>query len=753
MGRQGSSRLSVKIVGTILMLSISVISASGDHQVFDSSRLATNNNNNPQEEIVVPPSDRDRGSSDHLQEKFGQKESIISYSFRLIESDRLLVESIRAVVGSLEGPGCRRDLNATLNAIDRREPWAIAMLDSSAKSASGIEYGSVYQFGHFDQCLAINENRSAQVLSQYCLADVQLDGYRVRADIFRHPQTDVNASVLIHWGICVPAACSEPDVVRIVRSTTGVKEVGIPSNGCYRNRQHGSPSALDITYVTVMLFFVLMVLVSTVYHLSTIYGTKSGKETTAGYVLRSFSVVENLRKLVQDSKDDHGLGCINGIKAVSMLFILGGHSLLFMAGGAAYNPGFHGEQIKLLHNAFLANSPLLVDTFLLLSGFLFARLLLIELDKRRGRVNFLLLYIFRYIRLTPAYAAIIALYATWLPRLGSGPLWNQRMMLEQARCRASWWLNALYINNYIGTDQLCMFQSWYLAADSQLFVLAPLLLYPLWKIGRRAGFTLIGVVAVVSMVIPFAVTYFGKLDPTFMIYPSEVTDPQANFYYTNVYVKTHMRTAGYVFGIFVGYLVHLMQQKNITIGKRKLIVCWTLSIAIGVGSMFGLSAFYNSTGTENYLANAIYAALHRLGWSLSNGWLVLACVTGHGGPLKKFLSSQVFVPISRLTYCAYLTNGLVELYFSASQREPLYASVVSMTGEALSHVSITFLAALGLCLLFESPIHGLEKILLRRQRPSTGRPLHHNDTSEEKTSEADSHSTNNTQSTSDDSSR
>ncbi|EAT32544.1 AAEL015331-PA [Aedes aegypti] len=406
-------------------------------------------------------------------------------------------------------------------------------------------------------------------------------------------------------------------------------------------------------------------------------------------------------------------------------------------------------------------------------GFLFARLLLIELDKRHGKINFGLLYIFRYIRLTPAYGAMIALYATWLPRLGSGPLWDQRMLLEQQRCRESWWRNALYINNYLGTDSICMFQSWYLASDSQLFVLAPLLLYPLWRYGRRVGATLLGTVATVSVVVPFLVTYYGELDPSLMIFGDEVADLQSNSYFANVYVKTHMRATAYIFGLAVGYLVHIMQQKNITIGKQKLFFFWTASTLIGTVSMLSITTFYNSAGTSDYLYNALYAALHRLGWSLSNGWLVLACVTGNAGPLKKFLSSRLLVPISRLTYCAYLTNGLVELYFSASQRVPLYGGVINMVREfipihrkrfpylytspqtavTLSHVILTFLTALGLCLVFESPIHGIEKIFLRRARPVSGRATNQR-TAEDAKGAVTNNSTGTacTQSTSDDSS-
>lgn len=95
-----------------------------------------------------------------------------------------------------------------------------------------------------------------------------------------------------------------------------------------------------------------------------------------------------------------------------------------------------------------------VDVFLLLSGFLFCRILLIELERRQGKLNVLILYVGRYIRLTPAYLAIIGFYMTWFPSMGSGPLWQQRIEREQERCQSSWWTNILYINNYINSDKL-----------------------------------------------------------------------------------------------------------------------------------------------------------------------------------------------------------------------------------------------------------------------------------------------------------
>lgn len=57
-------------------------------------------------------------------------------------------------------------------------------------------------------------------------------------------------------------------------------------------------------------------------------------------------------------------------------------------------------------------------------------------------------------RVTPAYVVVILFYMTWFPKIGEGPLWDDRLMLEKERCMASWWTNILYINNYVNTDQM-----------------------------------------------------------------------------------------------------------------------------------------------------------------------------------------------------------------------------------------------------------------------------------------------------------
>lgn len=43
---------------------------------------------------------------------------------------------------------------------------------------------------------------------------------------------------------------------------------------------------------------------------------------------------------------------------------------------------------------------------------------------------------------------------------------------------------------------------------------------------------------------------------------SEISDLGTNDYFTNMYIKTHMRATAYVFGLLTGYLIHVMQEKR-----------------------------------------------------------------------------------------------------------------------------------------------------------------------------------------------
>ncbi|XP_053948388.1 nose resistant to fluoxetine protein 6-like [Anastrepha ludens] len=643
----------------------------------------------------------------------------------------------------VEGKQCRDDLNATLWGILSGQRWAIAMYDAMAKSAAGIDSGALHQFGHFDECLDQQrfhsntiENQSTEfvVRSKYCLVDVQMDGFAMQTAGSRQKEAlnrNGDALVVAFWGACVPASCASTDIVLFLQNYLQRPVLSANETACQLS-SIGAGNGLHVdggmfTYAVVLFVFVLLATLSTAFHCYLIYVSRNAddvskralQQETLTIALLSFSVIENTKKLFQASKDHMGLNSINGIKAIAMLLILAGHALSFIYSSPSYNVAFVAEQTKFPTFAFLYNSLLFVDTFLLLSGFLFCRIMLVELDRRRGHINPLILYVGRYIRLTPAYMAIIGFYMTWFPSIGSGPLWRERITREQERCQASWWLNILYVNNYFNTDKFCMFQSWYLSVDTQLFFIAPIFIYLLYKV-RKCGKRLLIAAVVCTTIIPFVVTFVRHLDPTLLVFADELIDLASNNYYIGYYVKTHMRASSYFIGLLTGFLVHAMQERGTKLHTVFVRLTWLVSTVIGIASIFSVCRFYRSPFT--FVESFLYAGFHKVAWNLSVAWLVMAATTGHAGWLQNFLSSRFFVPISRLTYCAYLSNGIVELYHSSTLRYGSYQSYVNLENKMISHTVDTFALAFVLCLLFESPIHALERILLRKAgRPSEKR--------------------------------
>lgn len=174
--------------------------------------------------------------------------------------------------------------------------------------------------------------------------------------------------------------------------------------------------------------------------------------------------------------------------------------------------------------------------------------------------------------------------------------------------------------------------------------------------------------------------------------------------------------------------------------------------------MFSITVFFLPDHEYNALESAIYAPMHRVAWCLAIGWVMLACITQNAGNLvyrfenltknhyiikisalvNGFLTLKIFSPLSKLTYCAYLVNGIIELYSFGTLRDPVYMSVYNLVSIleidllskrrnylslilfqsvlVVAHVILSYTLAFIVCVLFESPIHGLEKILLRRGR-------------------------------------
>lgn len=107
-----------------------------------------------------------------------------------------------------------------------------------------------------------------------------------------------------------------------------------------------------------------------------------------------------------------------------------------------------------------------------------------------------MLYFYRYLRLTPLLGFCIIFAVSLFRFCGSGPFWSHLTGSIRTECEQNWWINLLYLQNYIHPEKIvswtvwstifnnlfsafaqCFTYSWYLAVDMQLFLIEPAIIY------------------------------------------------------------------------------------------------------------------------------------------------------------------------------------------------------------------------------------------------------------------------------------
>lgn len=113
----------------------------------------------------------------------------------------------------------------------------------------------------------------------------------------------------------------------------------------------------------------------------------------------------------------------------------------------------------------------------------------------------------------------------------------------------------------------CIFQclppTWYLHVDMHMFIISPLLLFGLWKLGYLFMPVLVAVIGAVNYSV-----YELARDNKFDLNPLHID------YFQKLYVKTHTRFSTWILGVMLAYIIFRHKE-----AKRKIS---TVSLVIGV---------------------------------------------------------------------------------------------------------------------------------------------------------------------------
>ncbi|GFQ76392.1 nose resistant to fluoxetine protein 6 [Trichonephila clavata] len=358
-----------------------------------------------------------------------------------------------------------------------------------------------------------------------------------------------------------------------------------------------------------------------------------------------------------------------------------------------------------------------VDVFFVISGFLNGYLFSREYAGKSGEISWLNFYIKRFLRITPLHLMVFWTYTTLFTYTGSGPLWPNYD--TNPVCRKYWWWDLLYINNFLSNWRQCLVVNWYLAVDMQLYVMSPLFMVALLR-RPRLGYGLMTLLICGSSVYNFLTTMQYDLVDGIVSFSNYFKDRDLflhrfNLYLNTIYGKTHTRMAPYFVGLALG---QYLWNRGISKAKssNKMILCcgWIMTAIL---MWICLWVFYFSEGT--LLRSSFYNSTSDLLFSFGIAWIVFVCVTEQGGFVNRLLSLKVFLPLSRLSYCAYLTNIiLLTYYFLSSEETGTRWSTITTIYIFIYVIFWTYLISFLASLFLEIPVSRLFQCYISKRKRS-----------------------------------
>jgi peptidoglycan/LPS O-acetylase OafA/YrhL len=311
----------------------------------------------------------------------------------------------------------------------------------------------------------------------------------------------------------------------------------------------------------------------------------------------------------------------------------------------------------------------------------------------------------RILRLTPSLAMVALLSATLITHMGSGPFWPAMYVTFQESCEKNWWSTVTYLQNYVHTHNQCVGQAWYLAVDTQMYFLSPVVLFPLLRWPKQT-IGAIGVFVVLNCAYVFEISLKKQLGATFF------SQDQAQYAY--IYSPTHVRGTVYLIGMVCGYFIFQTKSKRLELRKSIVALSWVLSLLVLTGIVFAHSSF--NAGQYTVLEGALFNSFSRVCWSGALCVVILLCVNGYGGVVNSFLSSNVFTVLIRLNYNVYLLHLLVIGEVVGQGRTPIHFSNLVGFHSFWGNYAFSLGAAVVWTLAFESPVLVIEKIVFGQSK-------------------------------------
>ncbi|XP_059482018.1 O-acyltransferase like protein-like [Neocloeon triangulifer] len=639
-----------------------------------------------------------------------------------------------------ENAACQAESEILLKGIANLELWALKIVDSSSKIQSGILSGNIKNYGNFDECIDTQKN---SIKGKYCLAHIQIDAIEPnlsekneiidfvshgrRHIEITHNRTLNNLSLpdilpsmaLFQSAFCIPSSCKSQDVEKMVNAS--LLDIGnllglqiyseVFEENCYtKEDQPWSPG--EQTFLMFIICVLIITSVATALEIK--IGSKirkTEKKSALNLFLEKgilpFAISRNWKKLTSDASKN-SMQSLDGVRAFSISMVVIAHNSLSNVVIPYMNKKFIFDLANRPEYLPFFLSGWSVDSFLLLGGAL--RTFNMLKDLKEKKFNFFKDFVLRYFRFTLPLLVTIAFYTTWFDKIGSGPTWHKSVGVNKELCEKNWFWNILYVNNIVNPTELCVAQSWYLAADMQFYLVSPILIQLIYRwpnIGKKV-FAFIFFLAILTTAT--VVSWTGA--PPFFV-PS-FSDELIMKYMTWLHFSTINRITPYMVGVALGFVLwKLKNGQDQKLSKKAEFVCWIMSMVSLFAAVYGASRFIDPNYKYNLVESMIFTALHKALFTSCLAWLIYACESGRLEILNNFLSCKLFSFLSKLSFSIFLTHFIVIYYIDGTLRHQRYFDLIQNMHVFMGSFSFSIILAIVFYMLIEAPSRSLVNSLFR----------------------------------------
>lgn len=665
----------------------------------------------------------------------------------------------------MECAGCVYSIIEYIKALERAEEWAIIMTDALVKPPAGILGGTFSFLSSFDDCLRVPPAETTDaflrqtfnvstVTPGYCSFKISVGlldndtelhhekpqgGLMAMLEKQKGELKDV-AELLEEFpgflGLCLPSACTVKSLKAVGKGVLfllravgakppnvkmGIEVVDCVTKDSLKNHEQSATVLAAIIIVGTLVVLVLLgTLVDTAFlllvdrelssrDLPKVQSFDIMSQNSYLETLRSFSAYRNFRLLMSGRHPSKSLRPLVGILSMSFLWVVIGNTLVLRPYNLSANLKSLREYLNDPVIQFALNSSLAVDA-IATSLAITITYSIIQMVKRSNDSEEcrVMTYIkctlnatkYFFAGLLPMYMILLLVINAKFPSAGTGPTWPIESQKYLSQCETGWKWNVLFINNFFPAKSQCMPHTWFLAFVFQALLFCVAMGFLLVRLPKFALAGLGAVMAACSLT-TFLINNANDLGPTALLREYRPGSRQA--YHDSIAVNFYTRGGPFCIGMIVGYI--LAVRPRMRLNRWVASSGWLLALGT-VLAVTHTPWFWNKEGREMSPGAGKYAAydaFHRVLFSVGVSYMAIACAWGSGGVINAFLSWSGWLPISKLCFAVYILNPFLIFYFNGTTRGTIFYTVKLAAEEILWNLLTSFMAAVPIHLLFESP--------------------------------------------------